>query len=208
MTDTRKKPQQNRGSPRDAHPSITELARRLGISRKSVTGHIERGTVPAACLQVGPHGQRVLVDADGAERAIRAALELRTDDAPDLDPSVDYEDPETWPRTLAGLRLVREWWVTRLAKRKDDTAAGELVRADEVYRSVFGALRLMRDHLLGLPDRAANDLAAELGVPDATAVRAALQASIERGLADLARALDQLRMSNAEVDDDEQESPA
>lgn len=172
--------------------SITKLAERLGLSRKAVTGHLERGTVPTSCFAHGPNG-RVLVDADGAAAAIQAAVKLRAptlDVRPELAAGVDFEAPTTWPRDLGGLRLVREFWVARAAKRKDDLQAGELVRGSDVHREIFGATRLVRDQLLALPDRAADDLAAELGLADAAPVRAALRAAVERGLADLARALD------------------
>lgn len=103
---------------------------------------------------------------------------------------------------------MREWWVARAAKRKDNLAAGELVRAAEVRRAIFGAARLARDELLALPDRAADDLAAELGGVDVSRVRDVLRAAVERALDDLARALEQRvagNLADNQVDDAEAE---
>ena len=176
--------------------SITDFARRVGASSKSVTGAIERGDIPAECVGEDGHGRRVILDAARAEQAYRDMREPKARPVlggaplPEGFEGVNFEDPETWPRDLDGLKVVREWWIARHAKRKDDLAAGELVRVEGVRREITSAARTVRDHLLLIPDRAAEDLAAELGVEDAGAVRRVLRAAIERGLSDLSTALE------------------
>lgn len=182
--------------------SITELARRLGLSRKAVTGHIERGTVPASCVARGPQGW-VLTDADGAEDAIRGARDMDPAEDPDelAIENINWEDPATWPRSTKGLQIVREYWNAHGAKRKVDIATRELVRTADVHRELFTAGRLIRDQLVTFPDRAADDLAAELGVADAACVRTALQATIDRMLTDLAAELERALVASGADDD-------
>lgn len=163
--------------------SITQLAQRIGVSRKCVSAHIERGTVPASCIEVGPNG-RVIVDAARAEAAIREALARKPVEAPSSPVKVD--DPDTW---VGDPKRAREFWAARQAKLKAELASGDVVRAGDVKRELFAAARVVRDQLLRVPERAAHDVAAELGLDDAEPVRRIMQAAVERGLAELAAAL-------------------
>ena len=171
--------------------AITELAQRLGLSRKAVTGHIERGAVPSSCVSRGPQGW-VITDAKGAEDAILRQRELVPLDDPDdlAIQNINWEDQATWPRSTKGLQIVREYWAAHAAKRKADIASRDLVRTEDVNRELFTASRLIRDQLVTWPDRAANDLAAELGVADATCVRSSMQKTVDRMLGDLATELE------------------
>lgn len=185
--------------------SITELARRLGMSRKTVTAHIERGTVPDECLARGPNGWQLL-DADRAERAIldaTAPVLVEECDERDKYAKIDFDDKRTWPRDAKGLQIVREYWLAHEAKRKADIAARELVRTADVHRELFTAGRTIRDELVTFPDRAADDLAAELGVADAACVRSALQKTIDRMLSDLAVELERALTAAGAGDEDE-----
>lgn len=183
-------------APGPAPVAITELARRLGLSRKAVTGHIERGTVPSDCLERGPHGWRLL-DAERAEEAIRAKLEEAGpriswfgDDDEKRYANLDFNNKATWPKDAKALQMVREYWNADAAKRKADIASRDLVRTDDVHRELFTAARTIRDQLVTFPDRFANDLAADLGVADVTSARNAMQASIDRMLTDLSTELE------------------
>lgn len=171
--------------------TITELAQRLGLSRKAVTGHIERGSVPASCVARGPQGW-VITDAQGAEDAILRQRELVPHDDPDelAIANINWDDQATWPRSTKGLQIVREYWAAHAAKRKADIASRDLVRTADVHRELFTAARLIRDQLVTFPDRFANDLAADLGVADVTSARNAMQASIDRMLTDLSTELE------------------
>jgi hypothetical protein len=84
---------------------------------------------------------------------------------------------------------VTEHWRARLAKRKDDLAAGELLRAEEVRKHVFDLLRTTRDRLLKLPENVAADVSAALNVPDVNAVRDAMREGVERVLGDLSSSI-------------------
>ena len=194
--------------------SLTQFAARLGISRKGLNAAFERGEIPVDCYAESDNG-RVLTDPDKAEAAYKAAKALRDAKGPkvvsvnlggpELPANFDVEDPETWPLDLEGLKMVREWWIARQAKRKDDLAAGELVRADDMRRELFSAARVVRDQLLKIPDGAAADVAAEMGVADVDSVRRILRTSIERGLSDLSTALQSVLAADEEEGNDDVE---
>jgi antitoxin component of RelBE/YafQ-DinJ toxin-antitoxin module len=179
------------GRPPSEVMTITQLAEAAEVSRSFLNTAIETGRLPSDCFKTDHRGHRVLVEPQRALNVLRDLTALRGVDSLEspLPEGVDFDDPDTWPRDGDGLRVVREWWIARHAKRKDDLAAGELVRAEDIRRELFGAMRVIRDQLLKIPDGAAADVAAELGVDDVEAVRKLLRKSIERALSDLSAAL-------------------
>lgn len=181
-----------------AHPkaaiTFQALAQRLEVSVKRVSSAIARGEIRpdyTAKTKDGKRTRTIITDADGAESDLRKALEIQAPQADEpVDVSgVDFDNPETWPNTLSGLRAVKEHHVTRAAKIKADLAMGQLAKVDDVRRDFFEASRTIRDHLQNLPERIAHDLAAELGVQEVDPVRRLLREGIDRGLEDLANAL-------------------
>lgn len=175
---------QKQTKPKSQRGTFAGLAQRLGVSREAVENAISRGEITAGCLSQDARGRRVLIDIDRAER------EYQSHHAPaKLPAGVDFDDPETWPSDAAGLRAVREHFAAKLAKQKSEVAAGQLVDLDTVKRDIFSAARTVRDHLLRIPDRCSDSLAAALGGVDPTVIRTALTSSIERALEDLATEL-------------------
>ena len=174
--------------------SITGLAQRLGVARKTVTSHIERGTLPPDCIELGTNG-RVITDAARAEACVREAMarkpspQLPSRDPVSIPDGVNPEDPETWPLEIEALKVIREYWCARQTNLKTELASGELVRADEVRREAFRAARMARDMLLAIPDQVGDDLAAELGVSDRAAVKRVILSRVERALGDFAKAI-------------------
>lgn len=205
-------PPRKRGRPRkDAGGRtwpIAELARRCKCSLKSATNAVNTGKVSPEAIGTDAKGRRHIRDIDRAVRdyvvhnpegaARPAGRPVGSVSTPPavlgasgaLPEDLDFEDPDTWPKDARGLAIVEAWWSARHAKRKDDLAAGELLRAEDVKRETFTIVRTMRDHLLRVPDSAAHDVAAELGVSDAQCVRRVLLEAIERGLVEMSRALE------------------
>lgn len=179
--------------------TITSIAEEFGVARSVVNRALETGELPPAGLGKDTRGRRTVLDPEAFREALRAFLASPPklgrppkEKSPAVIPEgVDVEDPSTWPLDLAVLEMIREWWIARAAKRKDDLASGELVRAEDVRRKLFAAARMVRDALTAIPGAAADDLAAELGA-DASAVRNLLQGSIDRALSDLSAALEQV----------------
>jgi hypothetical protein len=170
---------------------IAKLYRVLSITRKRCEGLIARGEIARECFTETPRGLAVL-DMPRAIKEGRAALEAKPLKAEADDSTmegVDFDDPDTWPKDRDGLLVVTEHWRARLAKRKDDLAAGELLRAEEVRKHVFDLLRTTRDRLLKLPENVAADVSAALNVPDVNAVRDAMREGVERVLGDLSSSI-------------------
>lgn len=192
--------------PREPLPepgSMSEVARAHGKSVSVLRRAIETGGVPAELFPPGVDGRRTVTDFSAASEAFGKYLENppplgrpRESKGPrvvdvsfgavEMPPGFDVENPETWPLDLDGLKVVREWWIARHAKRKDDLAAGELVRAEDVRRQAFSAARTARDHFMRLSDRMAEDLSAE---QDPEIIRRSLTSAIERILVDYSAAL-------------------
>lgn len=164
--------------------TFAALAQRLGVSREAIENAISRGEITGACLEHDARGRRMLIDIDRAEREYKGAHEQNP-----LPPTVDFDDPDTWPTDAAGLKAVREHFAAKLAKQRSEVAAGQLVELDTVKRDLFSAARTVRDHLLRIPDRCSDSLAAALGGVEPSVVRTALATSIERALEDLAAEL-------------------
>lgn len=172
---------------------IAKLYRALGITRKRCEGLIARNEIAFECFTETPRGLAVL-DMPRAIKEGKAALEAKpieilTPASVENMEGVDFDDPDTWPKDRDGLLVVTEHWRAKLAKRKDDLAAGELLRADEVRKHVFDLLRTTRDRLLKLPENVAADVSAALNVPDVNAVRDAMREGVERILADLSASI-------------------
>ena len=196
-------PPRKRGRPRKDPSSrtwpISEIAKRCKCSLKSATNALNTGKISIECVGTDAKGRRHIVDID---RAVREYI-LANPDGPRgpgrpvdssgppvvLPEDLDFENTATWPKEAKGLAVVEAWWSARHAKRKDDLAAGELVRVEDMKREIFTAVRMTRDHLLRIPESAANDVAAALGVADAHCVRNVMLEAIERALVELSKAL-------------------
>jgi hypothetical protein len=93
------------------------------------------------------------------------------------------EPPPAAASSLAQSQSVRIAYQARLAKIEYEERLGKLVQADEVRAAAFRAARVVREQLLGLPDRLAPQLVGGLSVEQ---VHELLTTEIERVLRDLA----------------------
>jgi hypothetical protein len=175
--------------------TFAQLAQKLGVSREAIENAISRGEITSACLGQDARGRRVLIDIDRAEADYRAHHAKTQGANAAIPPGVDLSDPSTWPRDLASLKPIRERYQALIAKQKSEVAAGTLVPIEQVKRDIFAAGRTVRDHLLRLPDRVSDSLAAALGGVDPMLVREAMTSSIERALADLSSELGKVSTS-------------
>lgn len=58
-------------------------------------------------------------------------------------------------------RAAKETWLARLRQLEFEMKSGKLLDSDEVQREWYKTLRLFRDRMIGIPDRIADQLAAE-----------------------------------------------
>lgn len=174
----------------------SELAARLKVSVKRVTSAIERGAISPECIGHDERGQRFIADMERAEAQFRAA-DSRISRA-----DVEVQAPKELPVLPEGVdpaslgdglmppdgidlnaaRTIREWWAA-LAERADyERKAGRLIEREEVKREAFAVFRATRDAFLALPERVAEDAAAET---DPQRVYSRLKSEVTRILDDL-----------------------
>ena len=103
----------------------------------------------------------------------------RTEDSP-----VDLLPDDAIPE-LNVSRERREHYQAELAKLEVDLKRGELVSADSVKKAAFDLAKTVRESLINIPDRVANQFAAEA---DPQAIHMALSHEIQSALERLADA--------------------
>lgn len=205
-TPTKTPPAKSKAAPAPAEPpSLTEFAAANRLSRKGLNAAIERGEISPSHFVGTPNGRGFasFAAAQEAQAELTAHREAQRDGGrrgtvPAFRPdaaaavnmeNVDFEDPDTWPWDLDGLRSVREHWAAKQTKLKTELASGELVRAADVRNDAFKAFRTAREHILAIPDQVGDDLAAALGTGDSVKVKSVMRERIDRALSDLSRAL-------------------
>lgn len=178
--------------------TISEAAQMLGHTTSSTLAYaIKVGKIQ--CLSLG--GRR-MIELDGlAERweAIRQAGGNRsrrsspppTAAAPPVMPSMPEEEPPG-PDGVVGLeasRKAKQHFDAELARLKFEEQAHILVRADEVERVVFGALRQLRDRITGIAPRVQAAVCAAVGpltTEQEVEVRQLLEAELREALVTVA----------------------
>ena len=145
-----------------------EYARRRGVSRQAVAKAIKQGRIT-----VLPDGG---LDPEIADREWAANRGAKMPAAPAPAAHVNRRQlPEPFDPTefltFDEARALREQYAAERERLKLEQEAGLLIEAAEVKAAWFAALRTVRERLLNVPDRLAQQLAAE---GDAAQVHAAL----------------------------------
>ena len=157
--------------------SLREYARHRRISHTAVQKVIRQGRI-----RTTPDGS---IDVEQADRD----WERNTGPAaPPRRAPTEQGIPPGTPRgpSFAQSRAVRELYLARMAKLDFEERSGTLVHLVDVENTLFVVDRVLRDHLLSLPDRLAASLAAET---EATQVRSILRKEIWDGLTELSKSL-------------------
>ena len=172
--------------------SFAEMSKLMECSAPSVTKAIKSGRIAKAVVEkdgrkwldrdlavelwhrntkqspLGP--QKTVGRAPRNKEQLREHLELLPDDAiPELNVS----------------RERREHYQAELAKLEVDLKRGELVSADSVKKTAFDLAKTVREALINIPDRVANQLAAE---SDPQTIHIALSQEVHAALERLANA--------------------
>lgn len=119
---------------------------------------------------------RSALDAAAAEEIAQELLERGGDD--------EDESPKT--ASFAKSRALREAYAARLAKLAYEEKAGKLIAVDTVKQEAFKTGRVIRDRMLNIADRLANELAAD---SDPRSVHRKLTEEIKQALGKLAEEL-------------------
>ena len=135
--------------------SQSEFARRQGWSRQYVAKLVKSGKIR---LQNGK------VDSDAALTAIEAQSEpstaLRTKpQRQEVIPTTPTDSRQAVDFVTA--RTMREAFRAKMAKMEYEQKSGKLTDASKVKEDAYRAGRIVRDALLGMPDRFSDVLAAE-----------------------------------------------
>jgi len=173
--------------------SQAEWARRRGFSRQYVHRLVKRGVVRLEDGKVDPVQADAALAAlreparperrkRGGERARAAAPAATEGPAPPSSPASTGAGDGDLPTLLLKTRIKSEVERARLLEIKAKVEAGRYVDADEVKVAAFNKARVVRDALLGIPDRVATVLAAE---SDARKAHATIAAEIRQALEEL-----------------------
>ena len=185
-----------------------EKLERLGVITPDMMGH--RGkrrfvkdldeALAAYDAHVATHGplSRRYKTANSEHRRFDAphttatAEELNTGaEIEDILRGVDFQDPETWPKSHDGLKVVRAYHDAQIAQQKAQQQSGELLSRADVANQLFLICRTCRTSLEQIPARLADELAGRCGA-DPVVVRTAIDAQVRAALTSLADELEKM----------------
>ena len=176
----------------DEWVSIADLARLKGISKQAVSKRVKR-LADEKLIEVRPHGRELHVNLAQFDKAVGET----TDPAQALRNGAPEPEPETpVDPSYSKSKALRESYQAENARLDLEERRGNLTLVIEVERREMAIYRRLRDRLLGLPAKVADNLAR---APDARGIRMMLDEEIRKLLDDMARELDR----QAEEDEDD-----
>ncbi len=158
--------------------SQSEFARRQGWSRQYVAKLVKSGKIT---LHNGKIDQKQALAAINATSEPSTALRSTSKSETNL-PSVPNDSRQAVDFVTA--RTMREAFKAKMAKMEYEEKAGKLTDASKVKAEAFRAGRIVRDALLGIPDRLSDVLAAE---QDPVQIRRLLNDELETILSELSQ---------------------
>lgn len=161
---------------------VREYADRRGVSIQAVQKALRAGRIRKTST-----GK---IDAASADRDWEAnsAATPRTGRAVSMSANPEQPDPGMpEKRSLAEARRQKEWALAEKHQIEVDVRKGELIERKQVLREQFDTYRAVRDRLLGIPDRLADELAVESDPAD---IHALLTAEVRHALGELADGLE------------------
>ena len=135
--------------------SQSEFAKRQGWSRQYVGKLVRSGKIKLVNGKIDP---------DQAQAAIKAQSEPSTELRVKPKTDTTFPTAPTDSRQAVDFvtaRTMREAFKAKMAKMEYEEKAGKLTDASKVKAEAFRAGRIVRDALLGIPDRLSDVLAAE-----------------------------------------------
>ena len=156
-----------------------EFARQNGWSRQYVNKLVKQGRIKVKGGRIDPVAAKKAI-----EELAEPSTVLRESPTPkgQLVPSSSYPVDNRKTVDFASARTMREAFRAKMAKMEYEEKAGKLTDASKVRADAFRAGRIIRDALLGIPDRLADILAAE---QDPRQVRQLLEEELEMILSDI-----------------------
>ena len=158
--------------------SQSEFARKQGWSRQYVSKLVKSGKIQLIKGKVDPQAALAAIDAQSEPSTV-----LRTEPPrQSVLPAAPTDSRQAVDFVTA--RTMREAFKAKMAKIEYEKETGKLTDAARVKEEAFSAGRMVRDALLGIPDRQADVLAAE---SDPAKIRQLLVDELETILNELSR---------------------
>ncbi len=156
-----------------------EFARQNGWSRQYVNKLVKEGRIKLKGGRIDPVAAKKAID-----ELAEPSTVLRESSAPkgQLVSTPSYPVDNRKAVDFAAARTMREAFRAKMAKMEYEEKAGKLTDASKVREDAFRAGRIIRDALLGIPDRLADILAAE---KDPRQIRQLLEEELETILTDM-----------------------
>jgi hypothetical protein len=163
----------------DGFGSVTDLARRLGVSKSRISQLHRSGALGNAISKV--NGRRYLINIELAVENLRKHSDPETrgiinkisKESPDssLEPPQPAESPppaapvekviDFSEMSFSSARTLKERYNAEMKKLDYEERAGKLLRDEDVQKGAFEMYRKTRDSLLNIIDRISAQLAAE-----------------------------------------------
>lgn len=147
--------------------SYSAYARHRGCSVEAVSKAVETGRISTV---TGKKGVKQ-IDPDTADREWAAntdpMMQRKDQQQPELPLTLSDDELEADDDTgddtpnLVLAKAKKEHYLAKMSKLKYEQQAGLLVEADAVKRAAFETSRIVRESLLGIPDRISGELAGE-----------------------------------------------
>ena len=160
--------------------SLGEYAKLKGLDKETVARAARNGKISFV-----QSGQKKLVDPDIADREW-----LDNTDGSKTRPKEDDEDSEQETKgpssgqTYAAARAAREAFAANLKQLEYEEKTKQLVKADDIKKAAFNCARIVRDQILGIPDRISHIVASET---DPDKVYKTIQDALHQALEELSR---------------------
>ena len=156
-----------------------EFARQNGWSRQYVNKLVKQGRIEVKGGRIDPVAAKKAIE-ELAEPS--TVLRQSNPSQGEVIASTSYPVDNRKAVDFASARTMREAFRAKMAKMEYEEKAGKLTDASKVREDAFRAGRIIRDALLGIPDRLADILAAE---QDPRQVRQLLDEELEIILTDM-----------------------
>ena len=157
-----------------------EFARQNGWSRQYVSKLVQQGRIEVKGGRIDPVAAKKAIE-ELAEPS--TVLRKKADSQGETTGHSSYPMDSRKAVDFASARTMREAFRAKMAKLEYEEKAGKLTDASKVREDAFRAGRIIRDALLGMPDRLSDILAAE---DDPAKIANLLQEELESVLGDMA----------------------
>lgn len=159
--------------------SLREYAKHKGLNISTVVKYARDGKITYV-----KSGQKKLVDPDVVDKELEDNTDESKKTSEENDDEQETESSEGKGPTFASARTSRETYQALLKQLEYEERKKVLISADDVQKDAFNCARIVRDQILGIPDRISHIVASET---DPDKVYKILSDSLYQALEELSR---------------------